>query len=180
LRRTGARRDGPADDALKSRRFMPRRSKGKNVFGGLIAILVVIGFFLQLQWMKAVRQKGAAEIAPNALAEKISLWMLENKEREPTSIVEDTGGAEKIMCEACMGTGTVLSGSGPKEICPICQGVGFHMIRRFDPADRICPACGGMGRLQMPDTGVVDTCPRCAGRGLIRGQAKPAAPPDGD
>lgn len=148
------------------------------MFGGLIALLVVVGFILQYQWMKRARQEGAADIAPNTLAEKISHWMLEQKEPEAESAVREADGTEKIFCEACLGTGTVLSGGDAKEICPICQGVGYHMVRRFDPADRICPACGGMGRLAMPDTGAVETCPRCTGRGLIRSQVPAEAAPD--
>ena len=150
------------------------------MFGGLIALLVVIGFILQLQWMRHARKEGAEALAPNALASKISQWMLETKTTKTGAVTMDAGGAEKIPCEACLGTGTVLSSGDSKEICPICLGVGFHMVRRFDPAERICPACGGMGRLEMPDTGAVETCPRCAGRGLIRSQMPPAGAPDGN
>ncbi len=159
---------------------MPRRAKGKNVFGGLIALLVVVAFFLQLQWMRHARESDAATIAPNSLAEKISQWMVETKAPEAGAREMDLNGAEKISCEVCMGTGTVLSGKDATEFCPICLGVGYHMIRRLDPADRICPACGGMGRLDMPDTGAVEVCPRCSGRGLIRSQNVPAPAPDGN
>jgi DnaJ-class molecular chaperone len=60
-------------------------------------------------------------------------------------------------------------------MCPICLGLGFHMIKRFDASDRICPLCAGMGRVALPDTGVIGTCPRCEGRGLVRSQAAASA-----
>jgi hypothetical protein len=176
LRRTGARRNGPADDPLNERSFLPRRPKGKRVYGLLVALLVVGGGILQYQWMQRVRQAGADDVVPPAFAEQIGRWMLAGKGLAPDggAISPNTAGAEKIICEHCMGSGSALSDLGERSICPICQGVGFHMIRRFDPADRICPFCSGMGRVELPDTGEVGTCPRCDGRGLVRSQMNAA------
>ena len=50
-----------------------------------------------------------------------------------------------------------------------------RLIRRLDSNDDLCPACGGMGRWESPDTGAVDTCPRCQGRGLVRRSGAAAA-----
>jgi hypothetical protein len=172
LRRTGARRGGRADNTLNGPIYRPRRPRGKRVYGFLIALLVVGGGVLQYQWMQRVRQQGATEVVPPAFAEQIGRWMLAGKGLAPDggSLAPSADGAEKIICENCMGSGNVLSELGERSICPICQGVGFHMIRRFDPADRICPFCSGMGRVELPDTGEVGTCPRCDGRGLVRSQ----------
>ena len=179
MRWTGSRRAGPAEPPLKGPGYLPRRTKGKNVFGVLILLLVLAGVW-QYQWMKRIRQKGAKDVVPPVFAEQLSRWMLHKKGLDPEPVSLEVLGAEKIDCGACMGSGRSLAGGGENEICPICQGVGFHMIRRFDSADRICPACGGMGRVEMPDTGAVDTCPRCDGRGLIRNPPRPDSAPDGN
>jgi hypothetical protein len=163
----------PKDSALNDRVFMPRRSKGgKRVYGALILLLVLGGGLLQFQWMQHIRETGKTDMVPNVLAEKLSRWMMQKSgiPLEDSALSSDAQGIEKIVCETCMGTGRVLSGPGEKEICPICLGVGFHMVRRFDPADRICPLCAGMGRVERPDTGEVAVCPRCNGRGLVRSQ----------
>ena len=157
-----------------------KRRSGRGVYGSLILVLVIVGFVLQFQWMQHVRESGAKGIVPNTFAEKLTRWMLQKKgvPLEETD-VQQTAGAEKIVCGNCMGTGSILTPGDTKEICPICQGVGFHMVRRFDPADRICPFCGGMGRVFLPDTGLAGTCPRCDGRGLIRSHLEDGITPDG-
>jgi hypothetical protein len=159
---------------------LPRRPKGRGVYGGLIALLVLVAFIVQFKWMQHAKETGAISLDSQGLASKLSLWMLQKKGLDAEAGAVDISGAQKIACETCMGTGSVLSGKGEKEICPICLGVGFHMVRRFDPSDRICPFCVGMGRAVMPDTGAVDTCPRCGGRGLVRSQAGTNAAPDGN
>ena len=145
-------------------------------------LLVVLAFLLQSRWMQRAKERGAAEIAPNALAEKITVWMMQARGEKPGADVRfpDAPGVEKIECGNCMGTGTALAADGQKGICPICRGVGFGLVRRLDPADRICPACGGMGRLLMPDTGAPEECPRCGGRGLIRSRIEPESAPVGN
>jgi DnaJ-class molecular chaperone len=49
------------------------------------------------------------------------------------------------------------------------------MVRQFDAADRLCPACAGMGRVDLMDGSGAVTCPRCEGRGMIQSQAAAAA-----
>ncbi|HAL92072.1 MAG TPA: hypothetical protein DCM68_03505 [Verrucomicrobia bacterium] len=152
---------------------------GKSVYASLIFLFVVLGFVLQFNWMQGVKEKKAEEFAPQGLADKISRWMLQKRGLDPDMLSEGQPGVDKINCAICMGTGRVLGQPGEKAICPICQGVGFRMIRRFDAADRICPFCSGMGRVELPDTGVVGTCPRCDGRGLVRSRATAESVPDG-
>ena len=144
-------------------------------------MLVLVGFILQSLWMQRVRERSAADIIPNTFAEKLTRWMLYKKGLAPAQTAPlATPGAEQIPCGVCMGTGSMLAPDGSKGICTICQGVGFRVVRRFDAADRICPFCGGMGRVELPDTGVVGTCPRCDGRGLIRSRAEAESGPDGN
>ena len=131
----------------------------------VIGLLVIVGFFLQLNWMQ--RAKRNVEITPDGFADKLGQWMLKQK-----GVNESAGtgapGVETLECIRCFGTGGILSPDGKREICPICLGVGSRLIRRLDPGDELCPACGGMGRWESPDTGEVGTCPRCQGRGLVR------------
>lgn len=161
---------------------MPRRKSRGRVYGGVILVTVILAFILQFQWMQRVRESGATDLVQNSFARKISNWMLRRKGLAP----EDTGteahqpGVEKITCATCMGTGMQMNPDGKEKICPICQGVGFRMVRRFDAAERQCPACAGMGRVEMPDTGEVETCPRCNGRGLIRRSAPAEDETDGE
>lgn len=130
--------------------------------------------------MQHAKETGAIHLDSQGLASKLSLWMLQKKGLDEKSGSMDEAGIEKIVCGTCMGSGTTPSADGRKAVCRICQGVGFHMIRRFDPADRFCPACGGMGRVEMPDSGEVGNCPRCDGSGLIRSWAGRDSAPDGN
>lgn len=147
----------------------------------MILGLVLIVFFLQSNWMRQVTEKEATDIVPKGFAEGINRLMLRAKglstEQDAIPVSADGwGNAEKIDCKVCLGSGQALSVSGEKEICPICLGVGFHLIRRFELSDRICTFCVGMGRAELPDIGKVGNCPRCDGRGLICKQAADAAP----
>ena len=152
---------------------MPRRAKGKRVYGTVILLLVLGGGYLQFQWMDKAHKP---DVVPNVLAEKVGRWMMQKRGISPhdETLTSSVAATERVPCETCMGSGKALA-SGGKEICPICLGVGFHTIRRFDSTDRICPYCAGMGRAAMPDTGEVGSCPRCQGRGLVQTQRD--APP---
>lgn len=143
-----------------------------------MVLFVLLGFVLQFRWMEQAKKKGMTDVMPAGFASKLSRWMMSKKGISPDSL--EASGAEKISCETCMGSGIRMVDDGQEGICLICQGVGFRMVRRFDPADRICTACGGMGRLRLPDSGEVGTCPRCDGRGLIRSPAQSAAAPNED
>lgn len=145
---------------------MPRRGKGTYSF--LILILVVVGATLQWNWMKQVRQDKTDVIVTDGFAGKLSRWMLARRGihlDDPVNWTETD--AERILCESCGGMGRSLREDGTIGPCPICQGVGFRMIRRFSPDENLCPFCVGMGRAVLPDTGEIATCPRCDGRGLV-------------
>ena len=166
-----SRRDGSPDLAPSRYPFAMPRPKGKGPIVALLVLLVVAGFFLQLNWMQHVPKRQADEmVAPGGFADKLGRWMLMKKGMDPAAI-SGSPGVETIECGNCMGTGNVLSTESRKTICPICLGVGSRLIRRIDENDRICPLCAGMGRAESPDTGEVVTCPRCQGRGLIRSSA---------
>ncbi len=143
-----------------------------------MALLVVAGFFLQLNWMQQARKKTAPDmVMPGGFADKLGRWMLMKRGMDPNAVT-GAPGVETIECGYCLGTGHVLSDESRQAICPICQGVGSRLIRRLDEYDRICPLCAGMGRTELPDTGRIDTCPRCGGRGLVRSQIGNASAPD--
>ena len=162
-----ARRDGRPSLAPPGYPFATPQPKGKGPVVAVIGLLVILGFFLQLNWMQRAREN--TDIPANSFADKLGQWMLQQKGAEPVA-GGGTGapGVESIECDRCFGTGGVLSPDSKREICPICVGVGSRLIRRLDPNDVKCPACGGMGRMVLPDTGEVGTCPRCQGRGLIQ------------
>ena len=140
----------------------------------LILLLVVGGAYLQFQWMQRAREAGAENIMPSPFAEKLQKWMLMKKGLEPGAPgATAPGGAEKIVCDTCLGTGTYLPDTCAPSLCPVCLVVGFPMTRRLDPADHLCPLCAGMGRVSAD--GEVGVCPRCGGRGLVRSPAPDAA-----
>ncbi len=160
--------------------FKPPQPKGKGVYVSLMFLIVVAGFFLQLNWMQKAKEREMPAMDPNSFASKLGQWMLEKKGVSSSPGIAGAPGVETVECGNCLGTGGILSEAGQREICPICLGVGSRLIRRVDPADELCPACVGMGRVQFPDTGEYGTCPRCNGRGLIRsGAAGGEAAPGG-
>lgn len=142
--------------------------------------MVLGGIVLQSRWMQGVREKKDVSILPQSMADKVSRWMLEKKGLDPTTLLPDAPGVEKIHCETCMGSGQVSGDTGERTICPVCQGVGFRMIRRFDAADKICPNCAGMGRTELQATGLVGVCPRCDGRGLVHSRGAAPVPAAGN
>lgn len=93
-------------------------------------------------------------------------WIAKNK-----SILSPTRAVwyvERLPCDLCGQTGMLRDEIPPYALrrCPICMGRGGSYIRKLDGLDVICPACGGMGRL---DDGLEGRwCGRCGGRGLIR------------
>ena len=151
-----------------------RPAPGQRVYVPLLAAMVVVGFVLQYRWMQKVKAEGAESITPNMVAVKLGQMLLEKRGIRLDAEEEAVpAGVERISCEHCMGTGTTFGENGEKQLCPICQGVGFGMVRRMDASDRPCPACLGMGRIQID--GATELCPRCSGRGLVRRAAEPSA-----
>ncbi len=161
---------------MRSRR-PPPPPRGKGVYGALVVLFVLAGFILQFRWMQSASDRGSDDIVLPAFARKISAWMLHKRGLPNEPGTAGAGGIEKIPCETCMGSGTLYGDDGREAMCPICQGVGYRMVRRFEPGERICPACAGMGRVIFSDTGLADTCPRCQGRGLIRTAPSPESVP---
>ena len=96
---------------------------------------------------------------------KQSEWMEQNRPRFRRLI-----SIKRVGCDYCAETGIIddETEAAGFRLCPICFGVGVHMIRKLDDHDKLCPACGGMGRLYDFDTEQPRTCGRCDGRGLIR------------
>lgn len=89
-------------------------------------------------------------------------WLSENRERfSPFSI-------SRISCAKCGKYGKVRDAADASiaKMCPVCFGVGYHTVRRFDEKDGVCAPCGGMGRVD--EGGVWRTCRRCDGRGVHR------------
>ncbi len=71
-------------------------------------------------------------------------------------------------CEYCLGSGLLDDPDQPGErlLCEICHGVGYNATRRYTDDDRMCLACGGMGR-RYDDDGETGLCTRCDGRGIV-------------
>jgi len=114
-----------------------------------------------------MQETGSTDIVPQVFAKKLEQYMLRKRGLPPDTLSTEAKAAEKVPCRYCMEGGTIITPEGERAICPICQGVGYRMIRRFDPTDRLCPLCAGMGRVESPETGIIATCVRCNGRGLI-------------
>ena len=145
----------------------------------VLVVFVVVGAVLQANWMQEAKNNASTDTLPQGFTKKISQWMLQKKGIALDDAALGSSEAKKIVCETCLGSGLHSSTGDEKEMCPICQGVGFRMIRKLDAADQMCPACGGMGRVEFYDTGNVGTCPRCDGRGLIRVQVETQVEPSG-
>lgn len=91
-----------------------------------------------------------------------AFWLTENRALfSPFAI-------DRIPCDKCARRGTVRDAADSRIVtmCPVCFGIGSHMIRWFDDLDVVCAPCGGMGRVD--EEGVWRTCRRCDGRGLHR------------
>lgn len=75
---------------------------------------------------------------------------------------------KRIECDHCARVGVVRDEHDSRimKMCPVCFGVGYHSVRRFDDQDAICAACGGMGRLE--SSGIWRNCERCGSRGVYR------------
>lgn len=101
-------------------------------------------------------------------------WVLRNEEQfAPYTLLSQV---QKVQCDHCGGTGLLKGSNGVQVVlCPVCFGVGSHLVRKTGTADVLCPACGGMGRLIDARTGEARFCKRCGGRGLIT--TEPAEPP---
>lgn len=97
-----------------------------------------------------------------------SVWVSQNQSLFQSSILERQ--TRSIECDHCGGLGFIPDQQDPskRHICPLCYGMGGHLIRKFDKKDKLCPLCGGMGRVLDEETGEAEWCPRCGGRGVIR------------
>lgn len=78
-----------------------------------------------------------------------------------------------ILCAECLASGRVLDADGHPATCPRCDGSG--VLRGHDTRGtggqsiRIlkieCDECVGSGTVRNPDTGRLEPCPVCFGRG---------------
>lgn len=136
-------------------------SKRNNTLIGLIIVAGFLVLIFQAQWM----QKNLREIqqaSPLATSDPEFFKKL----------------AAKIIhlyeCEHCQGSGLIPDPEriGERVMCEVCYGVGYRATRRFGESERMCIACGGMGRIRRPDARV-DDCDRCAGRGIVRFEPDP-------
>ncbi|MGD9874151.1 MAG: hypothetical protein AB7T27_07740 [Kiritimatiellia bacterium] len=125
-----------------------------------------------------------AVLLPVIIVAGIVLMLQSQWTKKNQRLFKGIGGLERIACQYCRGTGAIMneeSGDQTEVIyCPVCYGVGFRFLRRLDKNDKICPACGGLGRLQDLESGHFRTCGRCDGRGLIRVETETAGESDGD
>ena len=72
-----------------------------------------------------------------------------------------------LKCSDCQGTGS--KGGSPPKVCPACGGAGRVQARRntvFGTFATVtaCNTCGGRGKV------IVEKCPKCSGSGSVRGE----------
>ncbi len=72
-----------------------------------------------------------------------------------------------LKCSDCQGTGS--KGGSPPKVCPACGGAGRVQARRntvFGTFATVttCNTCGGRGKV------IVEKCPKCSGGGRVRGE----------
>jgi len=142
-------RPTPVRPSLRHRR--PVRQPNKYV--GPIIMVGILALVLQLMWMnrhwgELTRQEYTAFDA--SLIDKLKAKIIHLYE-----------------CEYCRGNGLLDDPDEPGEriLCEICWGVGYHATRRYTEGDRMCLACGGMGR-RYDDHEHAVPCTRCEGRGI--------------
>lgn len=137
---------------LGYRRRMPKRN---NPYIGLVIVVGFVALVMQAYWMQknwgTVRTESPMYDADPEFFKKLSARVIHLYE-----------------CEYCQGNGMVTDSeqSELRVMCPICYGVGYHATRRFGDQERMCIACGGMGRLRSED-GDFNNCVRCGGRGIV-------------
>lgn len=157
---------------INTARYSRPRRRGTGIYFGVVIVVAVIAMVWQNRWMKQAKSEIGVTLAPNSFAEKAGDWMLKKRGMSPETVqgtVTKDLSVTRLECYACEGLGATYDAAGRRQPCPICQGVGFRMIRPFDAQDVPCPACGGMGRMENLDgNGEVQTCTRCDGRGFIR------------
>ncbi len=118
---------------------------------GVIAVLLQI-YWMQHNWREMTRRHDAVVFDE----EFFELWQAKF--------------LTHYECEYCQGSGLLDDPDAPGErmLCPICWGVGYHATRRHAEGDRMCLACGGMGRhYDDDDDEEAVFCSRCEGRGIV-------------
>lgn len=143
---------GPPVPRPSIRRPVVKRQTNKFVVP--IIIVSVIAIFWQMAWM----QRNWGEVTRRTDYERMDPdWLDRFRSR---FLVE-------YECNYCTGSGLKPSDDpfGERELCKICQGVGYQTARRFKDSDRMCAQCGGMGRVR-DEVGRVDYCSVCGGRGM--------------
>jgi len=72
-----------------------------------------------------------------------------------------------IKCSECQGSGS--KGGAPPKVCPACGGTGRIQARKetvFGTFATVtqCNTCGGRGKV------IIEKCPKCSGTGSVRGE----------
>ncbi len=132
-----------------------RAVREPNRYVGPIIIVGVIALVMQMFWM----QSNWGEMARRTDHTPLDAALIDKLQAKILTLYE---------CEYCHGNGLLDDPDQPGEkmLCEICQGVGHNTTRRYTDDDRMCIACGGMGR-RYDDHGHADFCTRCAGRGIV-------------
>lgn len=135
-----------------------RTVRQPNRFVGPIIIMVLTALVLQMFWM----QRNWGEITRRGDYTEFDAELLDKLKSKIIHLYE---------CEYCVGNGSLPDPDDPAErvMCEICHGVGYHATRRYTDDDRMCLACGGMGR-RYSDSGQATLCIRCDGRGIVQFQ----------
>ncbi len=144
---------GPPVPRPSIRRHVVKREPNRFVIP--IIIISVIAVFWQMTWM----QRNWGEVTRRTDYERMDPdWLSRFQAR---FLVH-------YECDHCAGSGLKPTDDpfGERELCPICEGVGYQTARRFRDTDRMCVNCDGMGRLYDED-GTVGFCPVCGGRGMV-------------
>jgi hypothetical protein len=142
-----------------------RTARHSNRYVGPVLLLCVLALILQVYWMQ---QQRAAWSERDTGVAGLDAELIDRLQSRTIHLYE---------CEHCVGNGLVEEAGAPATLCPICFGVGYHPGRMATEAERMCLACGGMGR-RFNDAGEVDFCGRCAGRGVIDPEQEAAAAVD--
>ena len=117
-----------------------------------------------------MKQGESGDVAPNILLEKFGLWFsakLGARGRQ-RRVGREASYVQQLLWNR-QPAGRAVSGN------VLFAKAWLSMVRQFDAADRLCPACAGMGRVDLMDGSGAVTCPRCEGRGMIQSQAAAAA-----
>ena len=74
-----------------------------------------------------------------------------------------------VPCRYCHQDGLIVHPDTKDKLlrCPVCNGLGKRLVKKFNDNEVLCPVCDGMGYRVSDDLEKPSPCPRCHGIGVL-------------